>query len=299
MEVKQLELVKASRENLQELTSFLAKMNNHKSAHIGFCGEKAEEIQEQLMSDFSDLPLDESFILAYKNARLVGALGLDIDLEQGYAEVWGPFVEHEDADTAQKMWDSLTRAIPKEVNRFSFFVNEENRFVKDFLARNKGVNQGAHTILEMKRESFAHEGPSKVGVYNENYEHSFKRLHNQAFPSTYFDGDTIVKRLSETNQLFLATKNEQDITGYVYIEANPEHQEAAIEYIAVADERRKEGIGKSLLTAAVDHIFLYPQINQVTLSVSRENAAAIHLYLSVGFKGKYNLIGYDLVLTYV
>ncbi len=294
-----MELVKASLENSRELAAFLAKMNSIQSAHIGFCGEKAEEIHDQLRTDFSDLPLEKSFILAYEDRRLVGATGLDVDLEQGYAEVWGPFVEQEELETAQVMWNELVAAMPQEVKEFSFFINEENRFVKAFLANNNGVDQGGHTILELTSDSFASENSSKIDAYNENYEDSFKQLHDQVFPSTYYSGATILQRLNDANHLFIAAKNDHDIKGYVYVEANPDHGEASIEYIAVADEHRKEGMGKSLLISAVKTLFSYPQINQLTLSVSKENTAAIRLYVATGFKVKYNLISYDVVLTYV
>ena len=60
--------------------------------HIGYCGESKEGIYDTLTSDFSDLELANSFLVAYQDEEIIGAIGLDIDLEDRSAEVWGPFV---------------------------------------------------------------------------------------------------------------------------------------------------------------------------------------------------------------
>ncbi|MFB4261229.1 GNAT family N-acetyltransferase, partial [Shouchella clausii] len=83
--------------------------------------------------------------------------------------------------------------------------------------------------------------------------------------------------------------------GYVYIEANPKHMEANIEYIAVSTKLRKQGIGKTLIIGAVNQLFSYCEIKEITICVGGDNLAAVNLYKSVGFLEKYKLISYDIV----
>ena len=78
--------------NLHQLASFLETINSVDASHIGYCGEEKEEIFDTLSHDFSDIDIEKSFVVAYEEDHLVGALGFDIDAEKRSAEVWGPFV---------------------------------------------------------------------------------------------------------------------------------------------------------------------------------------------------------------
>ncbi|MDF2066957.1 GNAT family N-acetyltransferase [Bacillus sp. Cr_A10] len=47
---------------------------------------------QTLLSDFSVLESSNSFIVAYENKEILGAISLYIDEENKQAEVWGPYV---------------------------------------------------------------------------------------------------------------------------------------------------------------------------------------------------------------
>ena len=47
----------------------------------------------------------------------------------------------------------------------------------------------------------------------------FVALHNYVFPNTYYEGNEIIRRLSDMNKLFVSMKNEK-LEGYVYVEVN-------------------------------------------------------------------------------
>ncbi|UTR16313.1 GNAT family N-acetyltransferase [Salipaludibacillus sp. LMS25] len=263
--------------NLRELTVFLERMNNNRMSHIGFCGEDSEEIYDSLMNDFSDLELKDSFLVAYNNSRIVGAIGLDVDFKKGCADVWGPFVEGEDMQIAQKLWENIISKIPNTIKTFSFFMNKENKLVKDFVLQNKGIYQGSDLVLRMTRDRLINYMPSNVEIYSDPYRESFINLHNEVFPKTYFDANSILSRLNDLNNLFLVTANDSDIKGYVYIEANPKHLEANIEYVAVSKKIRKEGVGKTLIIGAINKLFSYPEVEEITICVGGDNIAAINL----------------------
>lgn len=281
--------------NIRDLTIFLEKMNNKRSSHIGFCGEDREEIYDHLMNDFSDLELKDSFLVAYNHSRIMGAIGLDIDLKKGCADVWGPFVEGENIHIAQELWETIVSKTPHSIKTFSFFLNEDNHFLKEFVVQNKGIDQGSDWVLRITRDRFINHSPSDVETYSDAYRQSFINLHNEVFPQTYFDANTIISRLNDFNHLFFVTENEHDIQGYVYIEANPKHMEANIEYIAVSTKLRKQGIGKTLIMGAINQLFSYSEIKEITICVGEDNIAAINLYKSVGFLEKYKLISYNII----
>lgn len=118
-------------------------------------------------------------------------------------------------------------------------------------------------------------------------------LHELAFPNTYYNSNQILSRISEDNQLFIIQDN-NDVKGYVYVEAVPLHGEGVIEYIAVSPEYRGQGIATKLMKAALHHLFSYEEIEEITLSVGANNKTAIALYKVSGFQIKHAMIAYKI-----
>ncbi|TFD99438.1 GNAT family N-acetyltransferase [Jeotgalibacillus salarius] len=286
-----------SPKDIKEVSIYLEKMNTKNRSHIGFCGEHHEEIYDSLMNDFSDLALEDSFLVAYDQSDIVGAIGLDVDLDGGYADIWGPFVTDENLDVAQALWNKILLTIPQQIKSCSFFINQDNSFAKEFAMQNHAQYSGADQVLNIARSTFTDESISSSKAIDEAFYDSFAALHNEVFPKTYYNADSILNRLNRNHHLMVIKGNESEIKGYVYIEANPEHKEGNIEYIAVSTEFRGQGVGKVLLTDALKKLFSYPSIDEITICVSGENTAAVNLYKSVGFKEKYVLDGYDLVVN--
>jgi len=114
--------------NLEELASFLEVINKVENSHIGYCGENKKEIYDTLTNDFSDIDMEKSFVVAYDEDIIVGALGFDIDDETKSAEVWGPFVKigEDYPQVANLLWGALEETIPLQLNEHLFFVNEKN-----------------------------------------------------------------------------------------------------------------------------------------------------------------------------
>lgn len=47
--------------DFKELAKFLAKLNQQKKSHIGYCGEKVDEIYATLKKDFIDENVESTF----------------------------------------------------------------------------------------------------------------------------------------------------------------------------------------------------------------------------------------------
>ncbi|QKS69903.1 GNAT family N-acetyltransferase [Paenalkalicoccus suaedae] len=273
-----------------ELAQFLARMNNDLQMHIGFCGENPDEIYDQLTNDFSDLPWQTSFVVAYEDDRIVAAIGLDVDLERGYADVWGPFTETKDMTLSKKIWEELTSGLDK-VKKYSFFVNEENAFAQRFAEEVGGAYKGMDYVLLLHKEDDIRAEADEVAAFNTAFAEDFTSVHTDAFPDTYYNAETILSRLNETNQLHMLVRDDA-LAGYVYAEANPEHGEGTIEYIAVSPDSRKQGIGKQLLAKGCQALFSHEGVSETSICVGTDNKAAISLYQAVGFKVKYKLKSY-------
>lgn len=278
--------------DIEELASFLAEVNNEPSQHIGYCGSDKDSILYDLTHDFSDLDLANSFAVAYEDGIIVGAMGLDIDMEDLSAEVWGPFLKNsgEDLEFAEDLFTQVISYSKIPVKSFFFFINKENKIGKEFVLNLGGIEKGNHYILQAKHDEFDEADREEIEKYETAFEDSFSDIHESVFPTTYYNAKKIISRLDEQNQLFIIKNGKTEIKGYVYVEAEPEHGQGSIEYVAVSDKFRKQGIGTKLIQAALNHLFSYESIKDVTLSVEKENEKAIHLYEAAGFKKKHELI---------
>lgn len=288
----------SSPKDINSLAQFLEEMNQNKETHIGYCGQSKEEIYHTLLQDFSDLDITKSFAVAYDKEEIIGAVGFDIDKENKSAEVWGPFIKDlkKNPVLARALWEKANALSDIEINVFSFFINKENTFAQKFVINNGAVNKGSHLILGAFRDELGEVNLEQIEPYSLQFEDAFSSLHEMSFPNTYFSASEIYDRLNEYNQLLVMTDKEEKIKGYVYVEASPEHSEGAIEYIAVSPNYRKQGVGTKLIRAALAHLFSYETINEITLSVSKNNENAIKLYQAAGFKEVHELVHYQKVL---
>ncbi|MFJ8064475.1 GNAT family N-acetyltransferase [Psychrobacillus sp. NPDC096426] len=281
--------------DIEKLSLFLEEMNKKTESHIGYCGEMNEEIAHTLLHEFSDVDITQSFVVAYENEEIVGALGFDINEENKSAEVWGPFINNESQypGLADALWGKVNTLSGIELNEFSFFVNKENTFVQQFASNKKAVNKGSHLLLKAFRNDLGEVDLAQIKSYEHPYKDSFTSLHEATFTNTYYDASEILNRLSDHHQLLVMIDDNRKIKGYVYIEASPEHKEGTIEYIAVSAEYRKQGIGTKLIRAALSYLFSFKEIEEISLIVAKVNNKAIHLYKAAGFTEVHELIYYQ------
>lgn len=275
-----MSIIISAPQDIRSLTDYIAHCNSQIEQHIGFCGEDSSAILEEMENDFSDLSIEESFLVAYEDSIIVGAIGLDIDQADGSAEVWGPFVNKNDMEVTEKLWNDILITVPAEIKNFKFFINKQNKFVEIFLNNIEANFLGTHSLLNIDSKKFNNVDFRKIVNISEIYINSFIDLHDNIFANAYYNGYRILERLNKNNRLLISAKNDTDIEGYVYVEIAPEYHEADIEFIAVHPDARSKGLGKNLLHKALQTIFDYPEVDNVSLTVSHENMVALNLYKS-------------------
>lgn len=278
--------------NLEELSLFLTRLNNQKCSHIGYCGDEAKEIYHTLKDDFTGDNGDVRFLVARSNTgEIEAAIGVDIDGDT--AEVWGPFNQTSSIQLQHLLWEKLLQENPK-LNVFHFFINKENVQQQIFMAEIKAEVTGEHLLLELKKEDFEKVTKMESTLLKESDFLSFKKLHNQIFPSTYYNADVIKERLSAVNSLRVLKKEGKEIQAYTYFEVNPDIAEASLEYVGVAKGCRNSGLGTKMLKEAVTEMFSFPTIKEIKLVVQYSNGPANHIYFKTGFKQQDRLISYVL-----
>jgi ribosomal protein S18 acetylase RimI-like enzyme len=282
-----------SKIDISMLAAFIANLNQKQTHHVGFCGENEEEIRDTLASDFSDYELENSFTVLSEDNRMIAALGFDIDAEKKEAEIWGPFIDNDRDDwdiIAHKIWKAAVSKLEGHFKLYGFY-NKKNSNAKKFMASLKAEGKGSNIILKAYKDEFEYQIDHSIKEFHDEQFDYFTSLHDSSFPNTYYDGKTIIKRLNKYNKLFISSEVGK-LTGYVYVESNPQFEEGNIEFISVSSSNRKKGTGTALLNRALNFLFEEQHIKEISICVSTENVSAIRLYHKVGFEEKHVLDTY-------
>ncbi|MDU5080797.1 GNAT family N-acetyltransferase [uncultured Tissierella sp.] len=278
----------AKEEDINKISNFIAKLNRKEESHIAYCGDDSEEIENSLKEDITDIQFDKSFVIATEENEIVGVLGFDADMERNNAEIWGPFIEKGKWSIATDMWDKMLQLIPKGIVTTSMFVNNKNYNclgLADILGFSKNSEE---IILEFKKSDLNNlDEVCLIELAVEDFE-AMKELHDKTFPNTYYSGEEIISRLNNHRKVFVC-KEAKELTGYIYVEAEPEFGEGNIEFFAVNESQRGKGIGCYLLTMALRWLFSFNSIDSISLCVNSKNEKAINLYKMAGFKEKHQL----------
>lgn len=278
--------------NIEELSAFIAEVNSQPKNHTGYCGSDRKEIQKTLEEDFSDLELEDSFIVLSENNQLIAALGFDIDSKKQSAEIWGPFILNSChwSEQTNMLWNEfMNKMESREIGTYFAFYHEENKKGIRWMESLKAMETGKHQILVSKTEGT--NGEILEEISPPYYEEVIK-LHDELFPETYLTGADMICELSEEKRLLILPDGEQSIQGYVFLEGDCVFQEGNLEFIAVAREHRKKGLGKKLVQAGLTYLYENMNVTEVSLCVNENNAAAINLYKKSGFHEEMKLVSF-------
>jgi ribosomal protein S18 acetylase RimI-like enzyme len=276
-------------EDMEKVAKFISRMNQIEESHIGYCGTNQEEIAHSLKEDVTDIPYWESFILAHEDEQVIGVLGFDADLEAKIAEVWGPFIDESKWNAAFDMWQEMIKIIPQEIECINLFPNKKNTHCVKFSQSLEFPIHSEQTILTFNRDNIDSLEELPIVEMKKDFYSEFEKFHDHTFPGTYYSGKQIVEQIHEHNKVFV-TMADGLLSGYIYVEAEPEFGEASIEFFAVKEKYRGRGIGRQLLTIALKWLFSFEEIKSITLCVDSKNDKAIRLYQKIGFKHIHDLL---------
>lgn len=248
----------------------IAEANRDASQYVGYCGNEADEILKTLNEDITE-----------EHIYWAGDDLLILDYENGTGEMWGPFINSSGPDWSQRA-NHLMNMIPEGTVLYGFYGHENIRAIE--WMRSLGAElKGEEVILKTSRFTpEKNEGTIEIKTLSDQEFNEFESLHNQVFPETYYDAETILKR-TNPNRPLLAAVDAGQFIGYIYAESDPEFGEASVEYLAVNEAARGKGAGYALLRTAMQKLFEEQQIKEISLCVSKSNQTAIRLYQRAGF----------------
>lgn len=279
-------------DRLEELVSFVTRLNSDGIHHIGFFGEGEAEVRASLEECL--VPTAEGFRLAYDGSQLVGVFGLDADPEIGRAWLFGPLVDHTDWHTiADRLYAEVVSLIPVDIREYDLFCEVKNIHVEAFAARHGFPLLSENAVMTMARADYkpAAKRKSQIIAYDERFFEQFEQLHKTLFPTTYFTARQITEKINKNLQLLFAVEGDQ-LLGYHFYKIEPEAELGYIDFIGTDAAARGRGIGADLLAAGIDWMLTAPSTKQVSLTVNANNAPARSLYEKFGFVTERVMRGY-------
>jgi ribosomal protein S18 acetylase RimI-like enzyme len=259
--------------HLSEIASFVAARNGDPRQHIGYLGHDPDQVAAELR----DLDGDALFVTARHGARWCGLLGAEWDLDLPRTWWHGPW-----ADTPELM-DRLCVALlphlPPAAAPHEVFCDAQNTAVVDFAARHGFARHGEQAILRFGRDQLHNVAPVVLPRLQARWHEQFAALHDRAFPGTYAPSRVL---LADPPPTFVAADG-GTLLGYVTLKLQADSHDAQIEYLAVEESARGQGLGAKLVAAALHETFADDRFRTMDLVTDDDNPAARRLYERVGF----------------
>lgn len=270
-------------DRLDELVSFVSRLNSEGIHHIGFFGEGEADVRSSLAECI--IPPGQGFRMAYEDDRIVGIFGVDSDLEIARAWLFGPLVEHVNwHEVADLLYAEILPLIPASIHDYDIFCDGQNSRVGDFALRHGFSLHSATAVLTLERENYHPTAKRNTEVidFQETFLEQFERLHRSLFPKAYFTARQMVGKQDLHHRLLLAVENGR-LLGYHFCKIEPEAKYGYVDFIGTDAAARGRGIGADLLASGLDWMLSVPSTRKINLTVHAGNEAARHLYTGFGF----------------
>lgn len=276
------------------LAVFLEMMNNQKEHHIGFCSLERHTIHSKLTYYFSDLPLKESFVVAYDQGEIIGALGFDVYMNLKKAKVCGPFVKYPSKYPylAEKMWLALNRNMPTELRTFEFLVNENNYSIRQLLLKLQANEMKRMYLTKALRDSvenYINEETSDIQLNVHPFHVSFCKF----LQIEEGEWKKFTSTLNEDQRLFFYIDEVQNISGYSYVRVEPMHYLGEIHHYTFKSLQKEKCT--QLLRKSLMHIFSYHPFRQTELFIEVDEP--MDIFTDAGFKVTDEMIFYQFIKT--
>lgn len=271
---------RASRDDLQEITRFVAPLNVIAEHRIGYLGDRPDEITQELLEYGA---IDNAFV-ARRDGDLVGFMTMDIDDELGRSYLLGPFVAHDNWDAvANRLLDECLAIVPDNATKqLEMFFDLAN----DNVAR-LGRTLGFETYKDVRTLRFDRsdlddiERGMAIPVAPPHYE-SVVKLHDQTFPNTHLPGARLIDGLGDHKACFVRAESDE-VFGYVYLEVDETTGSASLEFVGTAERARGQGIGADLVRTGLHWMFGFESVSETWLVVDEDNTGAQKIYERLGW----------------
>ena len=291
MDMLEIRITLCDPASFEAMIAFIAGINGNAEDHIGFFDTANDDIARSLRA--LTLPVEEGFRLAIQDGQIAGVLGIEADPEIGRAWIYGPLVRHPQwMAVADLLYAAALPAVPPGIHQQQMFCDGRNRSCRDFATRHGFDLLNESAMMALCRADLDRVPHATALPIDERYYDQFRGLHPRLMPNTYFTAQQILDRLGADSHLLIAAQGDR-LLGYVSFQAGPGVAEAFIDFVAVAEPARGQGLGTQLVAAAVHRAFESPGIDVIRLTVNASNLPALRLYERLAFCAERTMVGFE------
>jgi len=268
-------------EDLEEVSQWLAKLNEKDHHYVAWLDSGAEAIKAQL----SPLLLFESTLLwvGRNEGEVVGFIGLLPFFDQKICRLLGPFTTNANAlESMNELWEKAFPIASQyfDIVKVAFFKQNDalTKFSEQqgFYCYNNEKSLLLHKEQATTQELHAYQ----IEPYQERFNEDIRRLHPQA---AYYTPEELLQLINDSENHLWCYVEDGHVKGYVYFEEIIGTDEGEICFVNVESGERSQGIGSILIQYACNKAFHEFGLSLVTISVRTGNPKAEKLYKELGF----------------
>lgn len=268
-----------SPEELEALSRFAQDLNARRESMSSFCCAKAEDIRRDLEKE---LPYG---FACWDGDRPVGLMSCCPDREKGNADC--SLLLDLTGEDYREAAGRLVRAAREALGpglACTFFFPKENEDCRAFLEGAGARRQENEYILRLKPENWNRPAVLPAGPLpaQEEDRDAFIALHDRVFPGVYISGRDIWEDLGRSRFIYKILDRE-GFAAYGVLRVG-RGTRAAAEVIAVREDVRHQGYGRSVLHHLAEESFRRLGMEELELVVDADNENALKPYFDTGFR---------------
>lgn len=284
----------AKQEDCSQLATWLVDISQAPEHHClhTWSGQSPRDLEQQLLGYWEDSEL--CYVVAARSGQLVGAMGSEFDERLARGWLHGPHVASRDWDElAGGLFHQLLAELPASIRRVDAYLNVENLRGRQFYARHgfterRNLNHDFWLTIDQRVAS----GDTGCIPLDRPHQASFMSLYAKEFPEAYYSAQRIIDMIGHSHQVMVLAEGEE-VTGFAVVNVEGDRSTGELQFFAVQDHRRGQGLGRRLLLSAIDWLLDEARVGRIILNVGEDLVHARGLYESVGFRLQFTGIGLE------
>lgn len=269
---------------LHEIARFVAPLQRQPRTRMAMVGYDETGIVKELEEFGTELFVDRN-----KAGEIVGVAGFDFDEPLERAFLYGPWSTDVGWEArAARLFERVLGAVPATTEDMEMAFDVENDRAGTFADRYGFELVRDHFTMGFALGDHQLAPDPDIREMSERDRSEVMELHERCFERTWPSGQQLLEHLEKgpDRRIFVMHVDEK-LAGYHFATVERETGEAFVDNIGVDEDFRGRGLATRLLTHGLWWMFSFSEVNGIELSVRQENAAALRVYESAGFRRLY------------
>lgn len=269
---------------LHEVARFIAPLQRQPRTRMAMVGYDEIGIAKELEEFGTELFVDRN-----SAGEIAGVAGFDFDEPLDRAFLYGPWSTNEGWEArAARLFERVLTAVPATTVDMEMAFDVENERAATFADRYGFELVRDHFTMGFRRGDHELARDPDIREMSADDRSDVMELHQRCFERTWPSGHQLLQQLEKgPDRRIFVIDVDGKLAGYHFATVERETGEAFVDNIGVDDGFRGRGLATRLLTHGLWWMFSFAEVTGIELSVRQENAAALRVYESAGFRRLY------------